>query len=332
MDFVFYVPVGLILAFVICILGGAYGLLQSLTEILFKIFSGTFFILGIIIVIGGIWKAQEKKRFVYGVAETIRGIFVSFSTFLIEYFLDIGSGTRLFNDAEFTLLGKFETLDNYTATLLITAIIFLIVSLPTLLAKRKYKLVYPVLTICLVLASCIGIYGIGMNSAFNNSYDAMNWDSPEYEVTETTAIKQQEFIFSPITTGQFKAGTKLYTNGGSRSFDDTEYYLVTDGKKVGYVSSESVKSLVTYIYEVNADSELYGFEEQDYTYYAFGEKKEATKFVPTDEVVGSVEKGTTVTIQYTYSVDIFEPLQYLIQLPDGTEGFIDIDKITEIRE
>ena len=83
---------------------------------------------------------------------------------------------------------------------------------------------------------------------------------------------------------------------------------------------------------MNVDTELFGFEEKDNTYYAFGEKKEATRIFPTDEVVGSVEKGTTVTIQYTYSVDIFAPLQYLIQLPDGTEGFIDIDKITEIRE
>ena len=39
------------------------------------------------------------------------------------------------------------------------------------------------------------------------------------------------------------AGTKLYSHGSSMEYKDTEYVEVTDGKQLGYVRAEALKTL-----------------------------------------------------------------------------------------
>lgn len=46
-----------------------------------------------------------------------------------------------------------------------------------------------------------------------------------------------------VKTGSFKAGTKLYSHGSSMEYKDTEYVEVTDGKQLGYVRAEALKTL-----------------------------------------------------------------------------------------
>lgn len=332
MDIVFFVPLGLILVFILCILGGIHSLLESLSKILFNICSFIFLLYGIIIIIKGIIKAKNERGFLYGIAETIRGIFVSLSTFIIKYFLEIGKGTSSFKNAEYIFFGNFEILDIYTATLLIAAILILVVSLPVILSKRNPKIICPILTVCLILLSSIGIYKIGIVSEFNNNYDTINWNSPEYKVIQDTAVKQKEFLFSPLNTGKFKTGTELYANGHSRNFGDIEYYLVTDGIKMGYVSSENLQSLVTYTYVVNVDSDLYGIGEQKATAFTSnGQRKEMTVTMPSTDVIAKEKKGTEVTKIGSHAEKL-QVIKYLIQLPNGTQGYIDVNNITEIRE
>lgn len=333
MDIIFFVPIGLILVFALCILGGVYSLLQSLSKILFNVCAFIFFVYGIVIVIKGIVKAKNEKGLWYGISETIRGIFVSLACLVVNYFLDIGSGGNSFKNAEYVLLGEFETLDIYVAALLISAILILIVSLPVMLIRKKFsKILTPILTTCLIIVSSIGIYKIGLTSQFNNYYDKINWNSPEYEVIHDTSIKQEEFVFSPLKTGVFKRGTQLYTNGSERSFGSTEHYLVTDGKKMGYVLSEDVKSLVTYSYIVNTDADLYGIETQKMTAYnTDGERKEVTITMPSSNVVAKVKNGTVVTKIGTHAEKL-QVVKIMVRLPDGTEGYIDVEKITENRQ
>lgn len=332
MDIIFFVPLGLILVFILCIIGGLHSLLESLSKIFFNICSFIFFVYGIIIIIKGIIKAKNERGFLYGVSETVRGLFVSLSTFIIKYFLEIGKGIGSFKNANYTLFGTFETLDIYTATLLITAVIILVVSLPVILSKRNYKSICPILTVCLIATSITGMYNISISSQFNNNYDKVNWTSPEYEVINDAPIKHEQFLFAPLQIGEFKKGVKVYTSGHEQTFDNTKHYLVTDGTKMGYVSKEDLQSLVAYTYIVNADSELYGIGEQKATTYTKdGERKELTFDTPNSDIIATVKKGTAVTKIGSHAED-FKVTQYLIQLSDGTKGYIDANNITEIRQ
>ena len=332
MDIIIFIPMSLILLFVFCVLGGIHILLESLSKIFYNVFSVVFVILGLVTIVVGIVKAKKEKGFIYGVVESLRGIFITFALPGVKYFLDLGSGHTAFRNAEYIFLGKFELLDIYTASLLLAVVIIAGVTLPVILMRKKTGVLCAVMTLSVILAVSSLLYNIGIASEFNNNYDLINWESPEYEVTCDTAIKHDAFFFNPVKTGKFKEGTQLYAGKHSSTYRGIEHRLVSDGEKMGYVSIEHMKSLVGYKYVVNADSDLYGVRMQTATMVdSNGERKEMSVNAPDDNIIARVSSGTEVTKIGSHAEKL-KVIQYLIQLPDGTQGYIAVENVTEIRE
>lgn len=333
MQIAFFIPIGLIFVYALVAVAGIHILLENLSSIFFNICNFFFNIYGIFIIVKGIYRAKnENCGFLYGLSETIRGLLVSFSVVLMRYFLELGKGIGKFEEAEYVFFGFFDTLDINIASLLLCAVILLIVSLPVMLLRKNTKILCPLLTVGLIILFSTGVYQISVISAFNNNYGTINWESPEYEIVRDATIKQKEFLFTSINSGEFSQGEQVYTSGGVKTINEKEHILVTNGEKMGYVDSEYLKSIVTYSYIVNVDSEIYGIERTMLTASVpGGGTKEIVRESPSENAVAHLAKGTEVKKIRTYAEN-FEITMLLVQLSDGTKGYVDIDHITEIRQ
>ena len=328
MDIIVFIPMGLILIIIVFLLAGAYAFIQALTKILFGIVAIFLFFYGIYVLIKGIVMSRREAEIGYGIVEIFRGIFISIVCGWVYYFLEIGQGHVSFENANYILLGRFDTLDIYMVTLFISVILVCIVSVPMLIVKNQKSSIIKYISMVLIMVSYISVYKIGLTSEFNNSSATFNWDSPEYEVIQDTDIKHEEFYENPIKTGTFKKGTLLYKNKYSLIFNGVEHFEVTDGKKVGYVSSKDLKILVRYTYIVNCDSPVYEVTQKQVDAWDIGTgiKHKTTIRVP-GKVVTTLEKGMIVNWKGSQSQGYL-----LIKLPNGTEGFIERKNIDEIRE
>lgn len=333
MDFVFFIPLGFILLILLLLIGGAYEIVRTLTQILFSIFVVTFFFIGLYVIVKEVIAAVKEKKPLWGVTEFLRGVFLATIGFYVFEFIYIGCGhvpVEYFHNAKFIIFGTFDKLDFFLVVFLLSVFSVVITTIPILKARdatnKKLKLTYQMTSVILMFLIYIAIYKIGIESEFLNSSDTFNWDSPEYTVAQDVAVKHD---FGPIaiTTGIFKEGTQLYANGRGLTFGGVEYFEVTDGVIVGYVSNEDLESLVTYSYFVNKDSNIYGIEKRDETVYSSEGKKIVTLSFPAEEIVATVSQGVQVELTGTTSSGYT-----LIRLSDGTEGFIENTNLDEIRE
>lgn len=331
---IYFVPIGLILVFALFILGGAYSLLSSLTKIIFGVTFAIMLISGIIYIGYSIVKFldKEKKNIFQLLADIISGVFIAAIVPLVANWFEIGIGTNIFSNSEFILLGTFEKLDENLATCIVSLIFVSLLFLPKIFLKGKLDTVFSIVSLCFCCVVFFGGYSLSFKNEMTNSYNSFNWDSVEFSVTENTPIYHSADLGEWIKTGSFKKDTLLYKSNIDRTYNETEYVFVSDGKKAGYVELAKLESLVTYTYVVNKDSNIYNITTRDAQVWFSEENPIVTFNVPGEEIIAEVNEGTEVTKIEIHSSPYVADKYMLIKLPDGTEGYILFDNITEIRK
>ena len=328
MDIIFFVPMGVILIFLLVFVGGIFEIIRSFTQILFVSSVFFFLFLGIRIIIKGVSYAIREKKTLWFITETIRGVFTSVISFYIFLLLSIGAGhfdLELFDKVKYVLFGTFNKLDFFLACFLISTAVIIIVAIPVQLADKeiltKKSIILQLISIFCVFSIFVGFWKIGMKSEFINSKDDFKWDIPEYKTTQTIPLKQDCSIFM-LKTGFIKAGTSLYASNRYNTYRDKKYVEVSDGSRMGYVAEDDVQLIVDYTYFVKSDTNIYGYEEEQ---MSRGDLS-VTFVTHTEDVISTVTKGTELEVQHRKDADFV-----FVKLPDGTLGFIDKKYIQEVR-
>lgn len=110
------------------------------------------------------------------------------------------------------------------------------------ITSKKGEAILNIISIFLVIAIYVATFQITVKDNFNNNIGFFaELNNPKYEVMQNVDIRNDDLLF--VKTGSFKAGTKLYSHGSSMEYKDTEYVEVTDGKQLGYVRAEALKTL-----------------------------------------------------------------------------------------
>ncbi len=332
---IYFVPVGLIVALLLLAIGGFYNLLQNISSIIFGILVAVFVIAGLILIGVSISRLVKKEGLLVFLSEFILGTSVIFLLPVVNHWLYIGQGTKTFKNAEYVLLGSFEKLDDKTAAIFISILLLLIILLPMIITvskKIKSKIAYPLISLAIVCFVFLSGFNLSLKSEIMNSYDSFDWSLAEYEVTKDTPIIQKKlFDDVPLMTGKFAKGTKLYIEKTNTHFHNTtdNTVLVSDGKRIGRVYIENLRSLVTYGYFINSEAELYSIDYREQYYASIGK---TLSLCEPGEIIEFIEKDTEITT-IVQDIFIYEKHRYMkVKFSDGTEGCIDIDKITEIRE
>mgnify|MGYP000473604992 CR=1 FL=1 len=111
------------------------------------------------------------------------------------------------------------------------------------ITSKKGEAILNIISIFLVIAIYVATFQITVKDNFNNNIGAFaELNNPKYEVMQNVDIRNYDLLFAK--TGSFKAGTKLYSHGSSMEYKDTEYVEVTDGKQLGYVRAEALKTYI----------------------------------------------------------------------------------------
>lgn len=331
---IYFVPVGLIVALLLFVIGAFYSLLKSIMSFVYGLLAAIFIIAGLTVVLFSFFRLFNKNKtnskddiVIQGgvlpfVSDFLFGIFIASLLPLIKYWLQIGMGTKAFKNAEYIILGTYEKIDIKTASVIIMLVLVVVVIIPLSIAKTgttNSKIASPIITLLITTSVFFIGFELSLENKMRNSYDSINWDSAEYEVIADTYIHQSEFIDNvPIITGKFSKGTKLYIIKTEIHTEPNELVLVSDGNEIGLVSVDDTKSLVSYRYFVNTEAQLYA--------------KDENHNWPGGDIIAVVEEGTEVEKINVYQYMATPPSHVKIKLSDGTEGFIEIDKITEIRE
>lgn len=229
--------------------------------------------------------------------------------------------------------GSFGKHNYVTICLFISFVWSIIGTIPHWIAEQsenlKVRNIVQFIGVFVICGSCVLAFDFGFKNEFINSENTFNWESPEYQTTGKTDIKHDVGLQNNgLTTGLFKEGTKLYSNDNKRNWNNIEYYEVTDGKRVGYVSDKNLEKLVKYSYYVNKDTSLYGYEIEKNSMAIHPKEMDSIEYkVSTSQKIGKLKEGTKIIMTGTSSGDLV-----LIQLENGTEGFVNKKRIKTVRK
>ncbi|MBQ8228941.1 MAG: hypothetical protein IJZ88_08010 [Clostridia bacterium] len=331
----FVVPWWLIGVLALGVVGGVVAILQAITKIAFIIFTIVFIVIGLIVIVKGIGDGSDGYGVFHSIVEVVRGFFIMCTSLLVKYWLEIGEGAKHFNDAKFVLLGTFDKVDSYLAAIFISVILILILflsMLPNYLRKKKSKFIWPILSLIVMCVLFVGAFKVSFDSEMNNTYDSIDWTSPEYEAVNDISVFRDDIVRDKyIEIGTIKAGTKLFIKKSKVHEEPYDYVEVSDGKRVVYVKTAEVKSLVSYSYYVNSDSKL--LEESTKEFFTWDDDISPVRSWPGDKVIKKVKKGEKVKkVEVCLAPEDLGGSHMLVELSDGTRGYIFLENITEIRK
>ena len=333
---VIFVLDGFTILFIILLaIGGAYTIINNIVAIIFGIIAIGAVFGGAYVIFTGI----KAETILEKITISLQGFVMMTVCFVITILIDVGTGHRSFEKAQFILFGSIgQKMGVYLVDLILSLSVMVAISIVIQIAKclkinhNGGDAFFNILAIILMFLIYIGGSWLALKDSFNNSIHKFDLETPTYELLEDTSIKN-EFDFFFLTTGRFKAGTQLFIDGYDTVKKDIKYIEVTDGKRMGYVPESLLRELYTILYTINTDSPVYRIEEGYRTVTVPGGRSGRMKApIATEEIVGFVTKGMQVDGMGTiYDTSDGELTYYGIILADGTEGCIKKEYIDEVK-
>ena len=220
-------------------IGLGYTIISNIGPILFMITA-------IIAFFGGF----TKKTISHKIATCVKGLMIMTIFMYVLLMIDSAAWGDNLSKGSYIVIGHFDFLmKNIFFTSLIVGLVLIEVALIpgqikvlADITSKKGEAILNIISIFLVIAIYVATFQITVKDNFNNNMGFFaELNNPKYEVMQNVDIRNDDLLF--VKTGSFKAGTKLYSYGSSMEYKDTEYVEVTDGKQLGYVRAEALKTL-----------------------------------------------------------------------------------------
>lgn len=212
-----------------------------------------FMITAIIAFFGGgyiFFTGFTKKTISHKIATCVNGLMIMTIFIYVLFMIDSAAWGDNLSKGSYIVIEHFDFLmKNIFFTSLIVGLVLIEVALIpgqikvlADITSKKGEAILNIISIFLVIAIYVATFQITVKDNFNNNIGAFaELNNPKYEVMQKVDIRNYDLLFAK--TGSFKAGTKLYSHGSSMEYKDTEYVEVTDGKQLGYVRAEALKTL-----------------------------------------------------------------------------------------
>ena len=227
-------------------IGLGYTIISNIGPILFMITAIIAFFGGGYIFFSGF----TKKTISHKIATCVKGLMIMTIFMYVSLMIDSAAWGDNLSKGSYIVIGHFDFLmKNIFFTSLIVGLVLIEVALIpgqikvlADITSKKGEAILNIISIFLVIAIYVATFQITVKDNFNNNIGFFaELNNPKYEVMQNVDIRNDELLF--VKTGSFKAGTKLYSHGSSMEYKDTEYVEVTDGKQLGYVRAEALKTL-----------------------------------------------------------------------------------------
>lgn len=227
-------------------IGLGYTIISNIGPILFMITAIIAFFGGGYIFFSGF----TKKTISHKIATCVKGLMIMTIFMYVLLMIDSAAWGDNLSKGSYTVIGHFDFLmKNIFFTSLIVGLVLIEVALIpgqikvlADITSKKGEAILNIISIFLVIAIYVATFQITVKDNFNNNMGFFaELNNPKYEVMQNVDIRNDDLLF--VKTGSFKAGTKLYSYGSSMEYKDTEYVEVTDGKQLGYVRAEALKTL-----------------------------------------------------------------------------------------
>lgn len=229
------VSIGFIIVLIFVVLGFGYTIASNITSLMVGIYAIIMFFTGLGVVYLDI---KSEKSHIWFITALLHGLTISVICFFIALALDTGNGYEG-DSARYILFGEFEKIDLHLATILISTILIIILSIFVQISKttksKKISSVFQLVTIFSVILIFVGGFKIAEKDAFLNSKSCFDFEKPNCIVLNNTTsyTNFEPGIFVP--SQKFKKGIKLYTSDHIHTKNNIRYILVSDGKRMGYV-------------------------------------------------------------------------------------------------
>ena len=227
-------------------IGLGYTIISNIGPILFMITAIIAFFGGGYIFFSGF----TKKTISHKIATCVKGLMIMTIFIYVLFMIDSAAWGDNLSKGSYIVIEHFDFLmKNIFFTSLIVGLVLIEVALIpgqikvlADITSKKGEAILNIISIFLVIAIYVATFQITVKDNFNNNIGAFaELNNPKYEVMQNVDIRNDDLLF--VKTGSFKAGTKLYSYGSSMEYKDTEYVEVTDGKQLGYVRAEALKTL-----------------------------------------------------------------------------------------
>lgn len=322
------------LIFGIGILDKTLTFLEDWTFYIYVAIGSLFFFLGMYFIISAFRK--NKYDVWKKIIRILQGAVCCTIFFVALNWLEFGEGYKSFEEADYSIWNSLKKYDlHITAAMISILVITAVIILAEIVKHIKIQWLSIVLGVLTVVSIC-SIYIVGtqmcFRDEFNNSINEFDTEVAQYEVINKVSIQHKNMRMGLwLKSGEFSAGTQLYSSGYTTSRKGIDYVEVTDGiQKTGFVPKEDLKILYDIVYKTKEDTDLYkvaagGRMET----FADGKLTEGYYKVATGEVVRSIPSGT--------KLKYWEPLvkddqHVYVVLEDGTEGCLMKSSIMPERE
>ena len=227
-------------------IGLGYTIISNIGPILFMITAIIAFFGGGYIFFSGF----TKKTISHKIATCVKGLMIMTIFMYVLLMIDSAAWGDNLSKGSYIVIEHFDFLmKNIFFTSLIVGLVLIEVALIpgqikvlADITSKKGEAILNIISIFLVIAIYVATFQITVKDNFNNNMGFFaELNNPKYEVMQNVDIRNDDLLF--VKTGSFKAGTKLYSYGSSMEYKDTEYVEVTDGKQLGYVRAEALKTL-----------------------------------------------------------------------------------------
>ena len=224
-------------------IGLGYTIISNIGPILFMITAIIAFFGGGYIFFSGF----TKKTISHKIATCVKGLMIMTIFMYVLLMIDSAAWGDNLSKGSYIVIGHFDFLmkNIFFTSLIVLLEVALRPGQRKVLAditSKKGEAILNIISIFLVIAIYVATFQITVKDNFNNNMGFFaELNNPKYEVMQNVDIRNDDLLF--VKTGSFKAGTKLYSYGSSMEYKDTEYVEVTDGKQLGYVRAEALKTL-----------------------------------------------------------------------------------------
>lgn len=340
---IIYVDIGFLLIMLLAFVAGLYSIVRHILDIIWNI-STIFFLLGALvslfthIFLPACEDSNSKMASVfYILSGIVRTFFLGIGWEIIYEAFCLGRGEGRVKD--YILLGEIS-MDSRLLSLIIMVVSIAITDVIHYLSygrkKSSDRILMCSVNMFLLLLVLVGTTYIGLKSNVKNSLDIFNYESPEYVLTKSSDMYQY-VVFddsdsysswwypfgSPISTGKFKKGAEVYACGEEYS----EYILVTDKTRVGYVEKDALKNLVYYTYYIKKGTKVYAdqsachIENSTAAVVARAKKKTKVELLEETDIRYFMSKRDS---KYERSIKV--------KLKSGKEGFVKESSIQVVRK
>lgn len=244
---IYFIDINLVIIFLLIVgLSMGYTIVTNIGAILFMINA-------IIAFFGGgylFFKGLTKKGILQKISSCLKSLMIMTIFLYITLLIEAAAPSDDLSRGSLIVISHFKFLqkDIFVTGLIISIVLLGLVILPveimkgTVVREQKNSMLLACISIVLVIAAYVIPFQIAIKDTFNNNIDRFDMQTFKYETLKTVDIRNEDLYY--IKTGSFKSGTKLYGRDyGTEERNGVEYTEVTDGKKLGYVPTEDLKTL-----------------------------------------------------------------------------------------